>query len=96
MSAIVLTLRLPVDPARLEEFLALVRREAPHTRAFDGCLGFEIYVAEDSAVLFVEHWASQAHSDRYSAWRTGKGDIDLIGSYLTAPPQRAVYRESGI
>ena len=96
MSKVFSTLSLPVDPARLEEFLELMRREAPRTRAFDGCLRFEIYVGDDGAVLFVEHWASQAHSDRYGEWRRSTGDMDLLGSYLVAAPQSAVYRETGV
>lgn len=96
MSAIVSTWRLAVDPARLDEFLELIRREMPRSRSFDGCLRFEVFAAADGAVLFVEHWESQAHADRYSAWRTANGDMKLLGSYLTAMPQAAVYRETGI
>jgi quinol monooxygenase YgiN len=96
MSAIVSTWRLAVDPARLDEFLELMRREMPRSRAFDGCLRFEIFVDASGAVLFVERWESQEHADRYGAWRRGNGDMALLGSYLTGAPQAAVYRETGI
>jgi quinol monooxygenase YgiN len=96
MSAIVSTWRLAVDPARLDEFLELIRRDVPRSRAFDGCLRFEVFANADGAVLFVEHWESQAHADRYGAWRRDNGDMKLLGSYLTAVPLPAVYGETGI
>ena len=96
MGEIVSTLCLPVDPARLEEFLELMRREAPRTRAFDGCLRFDVYCGADGAVLFVEHWASQAHADRYGEWRRSTGDMDLLGSYLVGAPRGEVYRKTGV
>lgn len=96
MDRIVSTWRLSVDPARLDEFLELIRRDVPRTRAFEGCLRFEVYANADGAVLFVEHWQSQAHADRYGAWRRSNGDMDLLARYLTGAPQAVVYRETGI
>ncbi len=96
MSAIVSTWRLAVDSARLDEFLALIRSEMPRSRAFDGCLRFEVFATTDGAVLFVERWESQEHADRYGAWRRSNGDMTLLASYLPAAPQAAVYQETGI
>ena len=96
MSRIVSTWRLAVDPARLEEFLALIRRDMPRSRAFDGCLRFEVFANADGAVLFVELWESQAHADRYGGWRRGNGDMALLAGYLVGPPQAAVYGETGV
>lgn len=96
MDRIVSTWRLSVDPARLEEFLALIRNDAPRTRAFDGCLRFEVFANAEGAVLFVEHWQSQDHADRYSAWRRSNGDFAQLATYLTAAPQTVVYRETAI
>ena len=96
MDRIVSTWRLSVDPARLDEFLELIRREMPRSRAFEGCLRFEVFANAEGAVLFVEHWESQAHADRYAAWRRGNGDMNLLGSYLVGAPQATVYRETGI
>jgi quinol monooxygenase YgiN len=91
---IVSTWRLSVDPARLDEFLELMRRETPRSRAFDGCLKFEIFHAADGSVLFVERWETQAHADRYAAWRAANGDMKLLGSYLVGAPQAALYQET--
>ena len=96
MGRIVSTWQLSVDPARLEEFLELIRRDVPRTRAFDGCLRFEVFADAQGAVLFVELWESQAHADRYGAWRRSNGDFDLLAPYLTGAPKTAVYRETGI
>jgi len=96
MGRIVSTWRLSVDPARLEEFLELIRRDVPRSRAFEGCLRFEVFADAEGAVLFVELWESQAHADRYGAWRRSNGDMKLLGSYLISAPQAAVYGETGI
>lgn len=96
MGRIVSTWRLSVDPARLDEFLELIGREVPRTRAFEGCLRFEVFADAEGAVLFVEHGESQAHADRYGGWRRGNGDMALLGSYLVGAPQAAVYRETGV
>ena len=96
MDRIVSTWRLSVDPARLDEFLELIRRDAARTRAFEGCVRFEVFAGAEGAVLFVEIWESQAHADRYSAWRRGNGDFDQLGRYLTAAPQTSVYRETRV
>jgi quinol monooxygenase YgiN len=96
MGRIVSTWRLSVDPARLDEFLELIRRDVPRSRAFEGCLRFEVFADAEGAVLFVELWESQAHADRYGAWRRSNGDMKLLGSYLTGAPQAAVYLETGI
>jgi quinol monooxygenase YgiN len=96
MGRIVSTWRLSVDPARLDEFLELIRRDVPRTRAFEGCVRFEVFADSEGAVLFVEIWESQAHADRYGAWRRSNGDFELLGRYFTGAPQAAVYRETGI
>ena len=35
--SIAITIDLPVDPERTDEFLALVKETTPDTRAYDGC-----------------------------------------------------------
>jgi heme-degrading monooxygenase HmoA len=61
------------------------------TRAFDGCLGVEVFEDHDdrSRVVVVEHWASLAHDRAYRAWREGEGRIDG-GDVFAHPPKLTV------
>ena len=59
----------------------------PDTRAYEGCEGITAYVNGDGrTVVFVEYWETQAHYERYLAWRTETGAIANLASMLEAPP----------
>lgn len=93
MSGYTVLLTLQVAPDRMAEFEAMMTVEAPLTRGFEGCDLFEIYATETPGeVLFLEHWASKGHSDRYGEWRAGRGDFERLGAFFTAPPTRTVLR----
>lgn len=94
METYVCMIRLQVDPARLDEFEALMEVEAPRTRGFDGCRLFEIYRDLDrpGEVTFLEHWESEAKSRAYGQWRAGRGDFEVLGAFFTAPPVTTIHR----
>ncbi|MEM9254314.1 MAG: putative quinol monooxygenase [Pseudomonadota bacterium] len=81
-------LTIPVKPDRLDDFLALIREIAPDTRAFEGCLNFDIYVTEDGSgnVHFLEDWTTQEQHMKYSAWRVETGLADQLAPLLNGPP----------
>jgi len=63
----------------------------PSTRTYDGCHGITAYLnAEDErTVVFIEHWESSAHYERYLKWRTETGVIaNLVGMLESAPSIR--------
>lgn len=97
MAGYVSMIRLQIDPGRLDEFDALMRVEAPRTRAYDGCELFEIYRnADDSGeVIFLEHWESEAKSEAYGQWRAERGDFEVLGAFFTAPPTTSRHRRLG-
>jgi len=37
-------------------------------------------------LVLVERWDSREHLEKYTAWRTERGDIDKFGELLTAAP----------
>ncbi len=82
------TIDLPIQPERRDEFLELIRETAPDTRAYDGCELFDIYLDQDVAgrVLFYERWESKEKQEKYIAWRTETGSMDLLGEYLAGEP----------
>lgn len=94
MSAYITLLTLQVAPDRMAEFEAMMQVEAPLTRDFEGCDGFDIYTdpARPGEVLFLEHWRSEQHSQAYGRWRTDRGDMARLGAFFIAPPTTAVLR----
>lgn len=91
--AVCVTIDLSVDPARVDEFLALIKSVAPDTRAYDGCQLFDIWRDQDvpGRVLFYEIWDSRPQQEKYFAWRGETGLVDQIGPFMTAPPVISYY-----
>jgi quinol monooxygenase YgiN len=86
--SIAVTIDLPVDPQRTDEFLEFIGGIAPDTRAYDGCELFDIYTDQErpGRVLFYEIWESKDKQQKYIAWRTETGLVETLGKFLTGPP----------
>ncbi len=82
------TLDFSIDPAKVTEFLAVIKAVAPETRAYDGCRQFDIWTDQDKPghVFFYEIWDSRQHQEKYFGWRMETGLVDKIGPFFTAPP----------
>ena len=76
-------------PGQAMELLALLRDELPATRRYDGCRGVTAHTSgeDDHALVLVEHWDSQAHYERYIAWRRETGVLARLVALFEAPPQ---------
>lgn len=87
------TLDLSIDPARLGEFLDIIKSVAPDTRAYAGCRLFDIWTDQDKPghVFFYELWDSRQHQEKYFGWRVETGLVEKIGPYMTAPPVITYY-----
>ena len=82
--ALFLTIDLQVDPAKIDEFLAVMIEAAPDTRARDGNRLFDIYVDQDNPghVVFYEIWDSREQQEAYLGWRQETGFNAVIGPYM--------------
>ena len=82
--ALFLTIDLQVDPAKIDDFLAVMIEAAPDTRAREGCRLFDIYVDQDNPghVVFYEIWDSREQQEAYLAWRQETGFNAVIGPYM--------------
>lgn len=94
MADYIVLLTLKISPERLADFEVMIAVEAPLTRGFEGCEGFEVYVstATPGEVLFLEHWRREQDSKLYGAWRTERGDMERLGAFFVAPPKTEVLR----
>lgn len=79
-----LTIDLQVDPAKVDEFLAVMIEAAPDTRNREGCRLFDIYVDQNKPghIVFYEIWDSKAHQQAYISWRNETGFNEQIGPYM--------------
>ena len=84
--ALFLTIDLQVDPAKIDEFLAMMVEAAPDTRAREGCRLFDIYVdqANPGHVVFYEVWDSKEQQEAYLGWRQETGFNAKLGPYMVA------------
>ena len=45
------------------------------------------FSTEDTgSMVGVEHWDSQAHHEKYAAWRTETGVMNKFGAMIAGPP----------
>ncbi len=86
--AVIAILECRFKPEHVEAGADWLRRVLVATRAFDGCLGVEVFQDRDDPARFlaVEHWASLEHDRAYRAWREGEGRVQE-GAELFAGPR---------
>ncbi|OZD07390.1 antibiotic biosynthesis monooxygenase [Rhodococcus sp. 06-235-1A] len=86
--ALVALLDLTFKPESLAEARALLRTVLAETRAFDGCLGVEVWVDEENEahVIAYETWESAEADAKYREFRAGPGKITELPPLLAAAP----------
>jgi heme oxygenase (mycobilin-producing) len=82
------TLDLHVAPESLESAPALITSVLDQTRAFDGCLGVDVFVDADDPTHFIaiEHWESAEHDAAYREWRTTPAGASALGTIVAGRP----------
>ena len=80
---VLVTLKFPVQPAKLEDFLVVLKEALRETRVYNGCETVQTFVERGtSAVFLVETWESAEHQQNYMGWRIETGLIDALDPYL--------------
>ena len=92
MSVLVL-LEVQVKPEAIVDMKSYLAEILPETRAYDGCLGIDVYTNTEDKGNFVavEYWDTRTHHQEYSAWRTEKGDMEKISTMTAGPPNIRFY-----
>ena len=82
----------------MDVFEALLLKELPATRSYDGCEGLTVHrnMDEPNNVVLVERWVSRAHYDKYLAWREETGVLGQLGALLEDPPSIRFYSNVGV
>ena len=86
--AVLVLLEGKAKPESLDRLKAALPGLFAETRRYEGCRGITAHTGTDDAlgVVFVEHWDTRAHHERYLAWRTETGVIAELVGMLEAPP----------
>ena len=85
--AVAVLIDLHVKRESVEAVKKALQTGLPDILGFDGCLDATLHVNQDDDLnlLFVEHWASREHFERYRAWRAERGDHTHLVPMLAAP-----------
>jgi quinol monooxygenase YgiN len=68
----------------------------PGTKNYDGNLGADYYVSQESPerTLLIEKWRSNHDFDSYINWRKEIGDFETLLSLVAEEPKLSFYTES--
>ena len=77
----------------VENFTELCREAYKVTRAYDGCLGINLTLNVENKNNFVmtETWVSKEHYEKYLAFRSEDGTVELIGSLCDQGPSIRIF-----
>ena len=77
-----------MKPEHVDDLVTFLRNELPTTRGFEGCNGLTIHRNQDdpNTMVFVEHWDSRQHHEKYVAWRTEAGDMNKVVGWMEGAP----------
>lgn len=91
--ALIALLDLTFKPDSVDEARALLKTVLADTRAFDGCLGVEVWVDETNDARFVayETWESAEADAKYREFRAGPGAIKELPPLLAGAPTLTKY-----
>ena len=81
--SVMIALEMPVKPAMLEDYLAILKGALVETRSYKGCISVSTLVdQETSSVLLIEEWDSVEYQQAYMAWRVETGLIEAISPFM--------------
>ncbi len=86
--AITALLDINVQPGKADEMVQWMKDNLPDTRARQGAGKMELIVDQDDPnhMVVYETWDRKADQEAYMAWRTERGDLDILGPMFAAPP----------
>ena len=88
MSVLVLV-DVKIKPQSFDDLRNWMKNNLHDTRAFDGCNGITIRRNQDDPnnVVFVEDWESRSHYEKYRAFRSERGDIEVLTAWADGEPK---------
>lgn len=86
MSVTVL-LEADVKQGKKQDLLNFLTAALPDTRQFAGFIDISIQSElQSNKVIFYSQWQQVSNYQNYLAWRTEKGDLNILSQMLNSPP----------
>lgn len=86
MSTLVL-LEVTAKAECVDDVTEFFRTHLPDTRKYDGCQDVTVYLNDDGkSFVQVQHWDSEAHYQKYLAWRVESGVLSVLEPLLDGEP----------
>jgi quinol monooxygenase YgiN len=87
--AVTIILRLSVKSEHVDEIKEDFNKNLPETIACEGCHSLTVYCNQEdpTEIVVVERWESMQHYEKYVGWRTETGKMNVLVSFLSAPPE---------
>ncbi len=97
MSVLVI-LELNLKPEHIKDLKNYCRDELFQTRGSDGCNSITVHEnqVDPNNMVVVENWYSKQQHEKYHAWRTERGDIDKLMSWVASPPSIRYFDVVGV
>ena len=82
----------------MDAFEALLIKELPATRSYEGCEGLTVHrnVDDTANVVVIERRETRPHYEKYLAWREETGVLDQLVALLEGPPNIRFYSNVGV
>ena len=79
----------------VDRMKATLKKGFKETRAYDGCMSINAYTLDDDGqtFLFVQHWETKPHYERYLAWRTETGFVAELVNMLESGPSIRFFQQ---
>ena len=75
----------PVHAETRPEFISELNKILVDTRAFEGCLGVDVWTndQDDDSVWLLEEWQTREHQAAYLKWRGDTGNTSHLGPFIS-------------
>ena len=82
----------------MDAFEALLLKELPATRSYEGCEGLTVHrnVDDTANIVLIERWETRPHCEKYLAWREETGFLGQLAALLEGPPNVRFYSNVGV
>lgn len=86
--AITALVEVKTQEGKAGELLTALEGMLVDTRNFDGFVDISVIQNQDdhNNIILVEGWESLEHYQKYLGWRSERGDMDVLASFLSEPP----------
>ena len=87
--SVIVTIKLVVSPARVDELVELLDQKAHESRAYPGCKAVDIYGDESDpgSLLIYQEWVSRGHHEWYFSSRAETEFLSAIEPWLLHRPE---------